>query len=75
MKKFLLIPAGILLCSFILLPPKGIKTSKEKVLEQMTKSNDYLMKRWQGFLKALMIKLTLTLRWGNLFLRVKYMKN
>ncbi len=46
MKKILYIPAGILLCSFILLPPKEIKISKEKVLEQMTRSNDYLMKRW-----------------------------
>ena len=46
MKKILYIPACILLCSFILLPPKGVKTTKEKVLEQMTQSNDYLMKRW-----------------------------
>jgi unsaturated rhamnogalacturonyl hydrolase len=46
MKKILYISAGILLCSFILLPPKEVKLSKEKVLEQMTQSNDYLMKRW-----------------------------
>jgi len=45
MKKLLFIPLGILLCSF-LLPPKGVKISKEKVLEQMTFSNEYLMKRW-----------------------------
>jgi len=46
MRKILFIPAGILLCSCILLPPKEVKISKEKVLEQMTQSNDYLMKRW-----------------------------
>jgi len=46
MKKFLFIPASLLLCSFILLPPAGMKISKEKVLEQMTRSNDYLMKKW-----------------------------
>ena len=46
MKKLLFIPVGFLLCSFILLPQEGIKMSKEKVLEQMTRSNDYLMKRW-----------------------------
>lgn len=46
MKKILLIPICILLCSCILDPPKGINISKEKVLEQMTLSNDYLMKRW-----------------------------
>lgn len=46
MKKYILIPASILLCSFILLPPKGIKISKEKVLDQMTLANGYLMKKW-----------------------------
>ena len=46
MKKILFIPVCILLCSFILIPPKEIKISKEKVLEQMIRSNDYLIKRW-----------------------------
>jgi len=46
MKKLLFIPLCILLCSCSLFSPKGIESSKEQVLEQMTQSNDYLMKRW-----------------------------
>ena len=46
MKKIIFIPVCILLCSCILLPTKEIKTSKKEVLEQMTRSNDYLMNRW-----------------------------
>ncbi len=46
MKKTLFIILPILLCSFIILPPYGIDTSRKKVLEQMTLANDYLMKKW-----------------------------